>query len=78
VIQWAKAHYRHTESWPTSKSGPVEDAPGETWANVNWALRDGYRGLPGGQSLSSILQKVKQRTTASTKAEGGSPSKAKS
>lgn len=42
-------------SWPTAKSGPVPEAPGETWLAVESALTDGKRGLLGGDSLSRLL-----------------------
>jgi hypothetical protein len=33
----------------------VADAAGETWQAVNAALREGFRGLPGGESLPHLL-----------------------
>src|SRR5262249_52355965 len=36
-------------------SGPVPEAPGETWSMVDGALRVGLRGLPGGLSLARLL-----------------------
>src|SRR5262249_41636936 len=41
--------------WPTAKSGPIADAPGETWTAVQVALRQGRRGLSGGSSLALLL-----------------------
>jgi hypothetical protein len=35
--------------------GAIEDAPEECWKAVNTALRDGLRGLPGGDSLGLLL-----------------------
>jgi hypothetical protein len=55
VLGWAAAHRRRTGAWPTSDSGPVAGAPGETWKGVDMALRQGYRGLPGGASLARLL-----------------------
>ncbi len=55
ILAWADAHYRRTGEWPTSKSGPVDDAPGETWNGVSVALYQGRRGLPGGSSLARLL-----------------------
>ena len=49
LCKWAEAHWRQTENWPNENSGPVQAAPGETWGNVNAALREGLRGLPGGE-----------------------------
>jgi hypothetical protein len=55
IIAWAKAHYRRTRTWPTKKSGPITEAPGETWSGVDHALYVGYRSLPGVSSLSRLL-----------------------
>jgi hypothetical protein len=55
VLAWARAHRRRTGGWPNQGSGPLVDAPGETWAGVNAALRYGLRGLPGGDSLGKLL-----------------------
>lgn len=57
ISAWAVAHRDRHGKWPNEKSGPIEDAPGETWAGVNAALREGLRGLPGGRSLFQFLQR---------------------
>ena len=65
ICRWAAAHCRQTEGWPNENSGPVQAAPGETWGNVNAALRDGLRGLPGGETLAQLLARrlgVRNRT----------------
>lgn len=36
-------------------SGPITDAPGETWLAAAMALRYSRRGLPGGSSLARLL-----------------------
>jgi hypothetical protein len=56
LLQWADAHHARFGHWPTSGSGPISEAPGETWAIVNQALTHGLRGLPGGSSLPCLLQ----------------------
>ncbi|HEY7159582.1 MAG TPA: hypothetical protein VH575_36885 [Gemmataceae bacterium] len=61
ILVWAEAYYRRTGKWPTAASGVVEDAPEETWEKITWrkidnALREGYRGLPGENSLSRLLR----------------------
>jgi hypothetical protein len=61
ILAWADAHYWCTSSWPNSRSGPVQDAPGETWWNINVVLLRGYRGLPGGDSLSRLLARERGR-----------------
>ncbi len=57
ILRWAKAHYRRTGAWPTADSGPVLEAPGERWANIDQAVRKGMRGFPGGSSLFQLLKK---------------------
>ncbi|MBI3465890.1 MAG: hypothetical protein HY000_22975 [Planctomycetes bacterium] len=55
ILAWADAHREHTGNWPTIKSGAVAAARGETWFNIDRALRDGSRGLSGGLSLFKLL-----------------------
>jgi hypothetical protein len=52
---WARAHRRRTGDWPTRRSGPVAEAPAETWSAIDAALGQGCRGLPAGLSLSRLL-----------------------
>ena len=54
ILSWADAYYARQGVWPQQNSGPIEDAPGETWSGVANALSRGYRGLPGGTSLARI------------------------
>jgi hypothetical protein len=61
ILLWADLHQGRTGAWPTSHSGPVEDAPGETWCAVEMALAHGQRGLPGGSSLARLLAERRQR-----------------
>src|SRR5262249_58692148 len=55
LLAWADSHHQRRGDWPTRESGPVEEAPGETWKAINGALRAGLRGLPGGSSLAQLL-----------------------
>ncbi len=56
ILAWAKAYYRRTGGWPVAnKSGPISEAPEETWATIQHALVEGKRGLPGGDSLARLL-----------------------
>ena len=55
ILAWADAHHRRTGKWPTLKSGPVADAPGETWQAIARALHAGLRGLPGGSTLARLF-----------------------
>jgi hypothetical protein len=56
ILAWADAHHRRTGDWPLDKSGPVPEAPGETWLAVDHALRRGRRGHPGGSSLAQLME----------------------
>jgi len=55
ILDWTDAHYERTGRWPTQNTGPIPDAPGETWTAVEIALGRGHRGLPGGSSLAKLL-----------------------
>jgi len=55
VLAWADAFHVRTGRWPTARSGPVAQVPGENWNAVSDALRSGFRGLPGGSSLARLL-----------------------
>jgi hypothetical protein len=56
ILAWADAHRAATGRWPSSRSGPVRHAEGEHWGSIDTALRAGYRGLPGGQSLGRLIR----------------------
>ena len=55
ILAWADAHHERTGSWPQTTSGPIPEAPGETWWAVNCALNSGWRGLSAGLSLNAVL-----------------------
>lgn len=61
ILAWADAHHQRTGVWPTAKSGPIRDAPGETWLAADMALHRGRRGLPGGSSLALLLAEKRDR-----------------
>jgi hypothetical protein len=61
ILSWADEHHRRTGEWPSATSGPVVDAPGETWAGVTAALRQGARGLRPGASLPGLLAANRRR-----------------
>jgi hypothetical protein len=54
IRAWAKAHRGRTGAWPGDTSGPIPEAPGETWKAVQMALVKGLRGLKGGSSLARL------------------------
>ncbi len=55
ILAWADAHHRQAGKWPTHESGPITEAPDDTWYAINAALRKGLRGLPGGSSVTQLL-----------------------
>jgi hypothetical protein len=55
VLAWADTFYERSGTWPNADSGPIAEAPGETWCAVDNALRAGRRSLSGGSSLSQLL-----------------------
>ena len=61
IVEWARLHHRRAGSWPSAESGPIPEAPGETWKSVEMALRGGYRGLPGGTSLHRVLNRYRKK-----------------
>jgi hypothetical protein len=56
ILAWAGAHKARTGRWPTAGSGPITEAPDETWAAISEALYAGLRGLPGSSSLHLLLR----------------------
>src|SRR5947209_2054696 len=56
ILQWARDHHKRTKRWPTIRTGPILGSRGETWWNVDVALRLGLRGLPGDSSLARLLE----------------------
>jgi hypothetical protein len=76
VLQWADLHFQRSGQWPKYDGGAIVDAPGETWAAVDSALRYGKRGLSGESSLAKLLAekrvgKAPQRETAKLPAQQG-------
>jgi hypothetical protein len=55
ILAWAENHHAAHGIWPGSRSGPVADAPDETWARIDRALSLGLRGLPGGTTVIGLL-----------------------
>ena len=66
ILQWADAHHTRFGHWPTGRSGPIAEAPGETWRGIDAALRFGRRGLAGGRSLAIVLELRRGKRNPST------------
>ena len=59
ILAWADEHAKRYRRWPQSKSGAVPGKAGRTgmtWRKIDDALNFGIRGLPGGSSLSKLLE----------------------
>jgi hypothetical protein len=67
ILAWARAHHRRCGRWPTDEAGLVVESPAETWKGISLALRFGYRGLPGRESLRQLLVRTKRETSRSVR-----------
>jgi hypothetical protein len=55
ILAWADRYRQRTGDWPNDQSAEVVGEKGEDWHNIDAALRQGSRGLPGGSSLARLL-----------------------
>jgi hypothetical protein len=55
ILAWADAYHAAHGRWPRRDSGPVEQAPGETWEAIDSAVRYASRGLKRGPSLGRLI-----------------------
>jgi hypothetical protein len=55
ILTWADKYKSRKGRWPGARSGLVIGGRGETWNGINMALKDGLRGLAGGESLFRLL-----------------------
>jgi hypothetical protein len=62
VLVWAQAHHAAHGRWPGLKAGHIPQAPGESWANIYYALKRGRRGLPGGLTLAKFIAQYRNTT----------------
>jgi hypothetical protein len=52
ILAWADAHYARTGTWPKIRTADAGSLPpGDSWHAIDQALRQGWGGLPGGDSL---------------------------
>ena len=57
ILELADDHFESLGQWPNRDSGAVIGVEGETWRNLDAALKHGGRGLPRGSSLARLLAK---------------------
>jgi superfamily II DNA or RNA helicase len=55
ILRWADSNHAKTGQWPNRNTASVLEAPDEKWKNIDAALIQGCRGLPGGSSLAQLL-----------------------
>ena len=56
ILAWVDEYRERTGKWPNTTSGRVGGTD-ETWSGINEVLCEGFRGLPGGQSLVEVLRR---------------------
>jgi hypothetical protein len=56
ILKWADAFRERSGRWPRPWDGSIDICPGETWARVDTALKEGLRGLPGGSTLVRLIE----------------------
>lgn len=56
ILRWADAHFARNGRRPTRASGPIMEAPGETWLAIDKALMNGRRGLSASSTLARLLE----------------------
>lgn len=61
ILHWCDIYKRRHGTWPTQRSGPIDNTASETWGAINAALRHGLRGLRGGSSLAQLLNEHGRR-----------------
>lgn len=67
ILAWADAHRERTGEWPTERSGPVAEAPGETWSAIGQALARRTRGLRRRNTLAGLLARRRGRRHATNR-----------
>ena len=55
ILAWADQYQRRTGRWPRTSTEPVTPGAPVTWRTVDYCLRKGQRGMPGGSSLVRLL-----------------------
>ena len=56
ILAWADACFKAQGKWPGVNSGVIAGTQ-ETWSNIDNALLQGHRGLPGGSTLAQLLMR---------------------
>ncbi len=55
ILGWADEFHKKNGRWPGSTSGKIPESGGDFWSTVDRHLKEGGRGLAGGDSLTELL-----------------------
>jgi hypothetical protein len=61
IRRLAKKYCHLTDKWPNASSGPIPGKIPDYWKSIDYYLRNGGRGLPGGTSLVEVLYDFRGR-----------------
>src|SRR5262249_52136989 len=64
IVAWIHSFRARTGRWPTADSGAIPDYGGDTWGTIDYALKKGNRGLPGGFSLAGLVDQSARESAA--------------
>jgi len=59
ILEWADSYHAQHGVWPQASSGPIPESKRATWTRVDRSLRLGFYGLPGGSSLTKLLERCR-------------------
>jgi hypothetical protein len=65
ILAWIDAYRARTGRWPKRSDGPISEPDGDNWRAVDYALKKGNRGLPGGLTLANLIAQERRRRTRS-------------
>lgn len=72
IKEWVNIWCRYYGAYPTCSSSNLDWVPGlpkERWSAIDYALKNGTRGLPGGTTLARVVQQVRDDRMQPYKAE---------
>lgn len=55
ILALAEEYYTKFGRWPNTNSGKINPTSADSWRAINFCLKKGQRGLPGGSSLARLL-----------------------
>lgn len=74
VLSWIDEYRLYAGEYPdTEGTEMILGASGETWKDIDRALREGQRGLPSGQETCTLAEFIKRHRLAKDKPKGTKP-----